>query len=170
MDREDDCYGRNEQAEAYIYRNLHALWLLTSFSKNWVPTEVDKTALADMLNRCGEVGLSHHGAKRHWSALLDWDTVTEKNLERVMHSADEQTAFYGYHVFAIAMENPEKSLLSEEELQTGMEVTAQQIAWGGTQTACIGIASGILCGRTAARPADRAVYRAGFDRPCATAG
>ena len=130
MDREDDCYGRNEQAEAYIYRNLHALWLLTSFSKNWVPTEVDKTALADMLNRCGEVGLSHHGAKRHWSALLGWDTVTEKNLERVMHSADEQTAFYGYHVFAIAMENPEKSLLSEEELQTGMEVTAQQIAWG----------------------------------------
>ncbi|WP_302275719.1 hypothetical protein [Faecalibacterium prausnitzii] len=78
MDREDDCYGRNEQAEAYIYRNLHALWLLTSFSKNWVPTEVDKTALADMLNRCGKVGLSHHGAKRHWSALLDWDTVTEK--------------------------------------------------------------------------------------------
>ena len=51
-------------------------------------------------------------------------------MERALRSTDIRRAHSCYDVLAMAICHSDKGLLPDDEIQTGLEVAAQQIAWG----------------------------------------
>ncbi|MBS6368078.1 MAG: SIR2 family protein [Faecalibacterium prausnitzii] len=100
------------------------------FRSQWTPTEKDCTVLTAILTQCDTHHISHHGIKRYWSILLKQDFESQKDLERSLRSADTKRAHSCYNVLATTICHPDKMLLPDDELCTGLEIAAQQIAWG----------------------------------------
>ena len=109
---------------------MHALWIFTTLRSQWTPTEKDCTVLTAILTQCDTHHISHHGIKRYWSILLKQDFESQKDLERSLRSADTKRAHSCYNVLATTICHPDKMLLPDDELCTGLEIAAQQIAWG----------------------------------------
>lgn len=125
-----DAFGDEGAFVSQIYQILHALWIFTTLRSQWTPTEKDCTVLTAILTQCDTHHISHHGIKRYWSILLKQDFESQKDLERSLRSADTKRAHSCYNVLATTICHPDKMLLPDDELCTGLEIAAQQIAWG----------------------------------------
>ena len=86
--------------------------------------------MSEIIAQCDSHHISHHGIKRQWSILLKQDFESKKDLEHSLRSADTKRAHSCYNVLATTICNPNKRLLPDDELCIGLEVAAQQIAWG----------------------------------------
>lgn len=125
-----DIFGDKDMFVTEIYQILHALWFFTTLRAQEILPEKGYTVLSAILAQCDTHHISHHGAKRLWSMLLKRDFESKKDLERALRSTDIRRAHSCYDVLAMAICHSDKGLLPDDEIQTGLEVAAQQIAWG----------------------------------------
>ena len=86
--------------------------------------------MSAIITQCDSHHISHHGIKRYWSIFLKQNFESKKDLEHSLRSADTKRAHSCYNVLATTICNPDKRLLPDDELCIGLEVVAQQIAWG----------------------------------------
>ena len=120
----------NHMFVSQIYQILHALWIFTTLRSQWIPTEKDCAVMSAIITQCDSRHIGHHGIKRYWSILLKQDFDSKKDLGHSLRSADTKRTHSCYNVLATAICNPDKRLLPDDELCIGLEVAAQQIAWG----------------------------------------
>ena len=125
-----DIFGDKGMFVSQIYQILHALWIFTTLRSKWIPTEKDCAVMSAIITQCDSRHIGHHGIKRYWSILLKQDFDSKKDLGHSLRSADTKRTHSCYNVLATAICNPDKRLLPDDELCIGLEVAAQQIAWG----------------------------------------
>lgn len=125
-----DIFGDKGMFVSQIYQILHALWIFTTLRSQWIPTEKDCAVMSAIITQCDSRHIGHHGIKRYWSILLKQDFDSKKDLGHSLRSADTKRTHSCYNVLATAICNPDKRLLPDDELCIGLEVAAQQIAWG----------------------------------------
>ena len=130
INREVDIFGDKGMFVSQIYQILHALWIFTTLRSQWTPTEKDCAVMSAIITQCHSHHISHHGIKRYWSIFLKQNFESKKDLEHSLRSADTERAHSCYNVLATSICNPDKRLLPDDELCIGLEVAAQQIAWG----------------------------------------
>ena len=130
INREVDIFGDKGMFVSQIYQILHALWIFTTLRSQWTPTEKDCAVMSAIITQCDSHHISHHGIKRYWSIFLKQNFESKKDLEHSLRSADTKRAHSCYNVLATTICNPDKRLLPDDELCIGLEVAAQQIAWG----------------------------------------
>lgn len=125
----DDFMGIKSHTTNQMYTISHALWLLTAGRENWTPTEGDCQAMTDILTVCEEAHINHYGLKSAWSPMLDRPFDKGKELARYLRSVEDQCSRSSYDVLATAIRYPNLRLLGDHEIQAGVTVMAQQIAW-----------------------------------------
>ena len=130
INREVDIFGDKGMFVSQIYQILHALWIFTTLRSQWTPTEKDCAVMSAIITQCDSHHISHHGIKRYWSIFLKQNFESKMDLEHSLRSADTKRAHSCYNVLATTICNPDKRLLPDDELCIGLEVAAQQIAWG----------------------------------------
>ena len=85
--------------------------------------------MTDILTVCEEAHINHYGLKSAWSPMLNRPFDKGKELARYLRSVEDQCSRSSYDVLATAMRYPNLCLLGDHELQAGVTVMAQQIAW-----------------------------------------
>lgn len=129
LSEKDDFMGNRNLTASRMYDIAGALWILTACRTEWRPTETDRQVMSNILSICGQGNIFHHGLRSIWNNLLGRPFPAEKELGRCLRSVDEQCSYYGYDVLATAIRHLNQPLLSNSEIQAGITVMAQQIAW-----------------------------------------
>lgn len=108
----------------------YALWFLTAGRPEWAPSGETIERMRDILETYREAGICPFGLLAVWNPILDVPFDMEKELTQCLRSHNEQCAYGAYESIAYAARYSIHSLLSEEELRSGVTILAQKIMWG----------------------------------------
>ena len=122
-----DFLGSNG-GEQQICSILHSLWRLTVGRREWKPTQEDTICMRKILGKAKDCSVYHYALFSRWRVILENSQDAILNFTASMRSNKEQ-AWWGYHTLAQACLEPEKALLTDEEITLGVNTTIQHIAW-----------------------------------------
>ena len=128
MMMENTGFLSSDKLEHQFYSVLNSLWRLTVGRREWKPTQEDTICMRKILDKAKECSIYHYALFSRWRVILENSQDTILNFAASMRSNKEQ-AWWGYHTLAQACLEPEKALLTDEEMTLGMDTTIQHIAW-----------------------------------------
>ena len=118
----------SDEIEQQLCSVLHSLWRLTIGRREWKPTQEDTNCMRKILDEAKKCGVYHYALFTRWRVILENSQDSILNFAASMRSNKEQ-AWWGYHTLAQACLEPEKALLTDEEITLGVDATIQHIAW-----------------------------------------
>ena len=122
--------GLRDQSLSQLHEIAHTLWLLTVCKKGWIPSDINRQVLINILGIYDKVGVCHYGLQTAWHRMLETPLNSIKELANCLRSTEERNSRWAYEVLATSLYHPQFALLTEKEIHAGITVLSQQIVWG----------------------------------------